>query len=149
MNKNKILPTVQETSSSYGTVSAACAFHSCLSALSCPATAVLVVWCHCLSPSLSSPCGGCPRCPSLSPLSVIVLIVRRRLVVVLIVGLYPLIPIVVVLSRYSCHCGSPYFSLLHPPRLLRASCSFPPREQLLAAVGSFPAPLSLSLAVGP
>ena len=65
---------VQETLLSYSAVSAACAFRSCLSALSCPAAAVLVVWCHCPSPSLSSPCGGCPHCPSLS---VIVPIVHR------------------------------------------------------------------------
>ena len=89
MNKDKILHTVQETSStslgpflvssSYGAVSATCAVRSCLSASSCPAAAVLVVWCRCRSPSpsLSSPCGGCPRCPSLSSLSVVVLVVHR------------------------------------------------------------------------
>jgi hypothetical protein len=73
-------------SSSYGAVSVACAFHS--SVLIVPAAAVLVMSCHCLSPSPSlSSCGCCPHRR---------LVVVLVLVVFLVVGLRPLVPVIVV-----------------------------------------------------
>ena len=112
MNKTKNLPTAQGmllmslepffVSSSYNAVSITRAFHSCLSALSCPATIVLVMQCCCPSPSpsLSLSC-GCPCYWSSSP------------------GPHccgycccPVIGVSVVPSHCFCCCGSSSFLLL-------------------------------------
>ena len=138
MNKTKNLPTAQGmllmslepffVSSSYNAVSITCAFHSCLSALSCPATIVLVMQCCCPSPSpsLSSSCGGPSHHPLLScgcphhhipchwSLSSGPCCCGYCCC--------PIIGVGVVLSHCFSHCGPPSFLLLCSPCLCHASC---------------------------
>ena len=102
-------------------------------------TAIFVVSCHCLSPypSLLSSCGGFSSLCYGSPcccVVVILLLIVRHCPLVIVVAICPLI-INVIPSHCFCHHSSACFLSLHPFWLSHASCSFPPHEQLLMAVG--------------